>query len=48
MKGEVAAYEEASSGYGKVWAPEEDVVSVKEAAAVRACSVVWGGGAMTE
>jgi hypothetical protein len=48
VEGEVAVYEEASPGYSEVGAPEEDVVSVEEVAAVGACGVVWGGGAVTK
>jgi hypothetical protein len=44
VQGEVAAYEEASSGYSKVGAPEEDVVSIEEASAVGARGVIGGGG----
>jgi hypothetical protein len=48
MEGEAAAYKKASPRDGEVGATEEDVKSVKEAAAMGACGVIRGGGAVAE
>jgi hypothetical protein len=48
MKGEVAAYKEASPRYGELAALMDDVPRVVEASAMRACGVVRGGGTVTE
>jgi hypothetical protein len=48
MEGEVAAYKEASPGYGEGGALIEDVSRVVEPTAIGARGVVWGSGAMTE
>jgi hypothetical protein len=48
VHGEVAAYKEASPGYGEFAALVDDVPRVVEAAAVGACGVIRGGGAVAE
>jgi hypothetical protein len=44
--GEVSTYEEEHSWNGEVTASMEDVPEVEELAAVRACCVIRGGGAV--
>jgi hypothetical protein len=48
VEGEVSAYKEASPRDSEEGATYEDVVGVVEAAAVGACGVVRGGGAVTK